>query len=965
MILLPIYVIMFSPQKYGYLLDAILWNLDYLTIGVIALGGMIGITIWAMRTAKNHCILPWAWGMTLVILLIGGIVTRSVDLQSRQKANNVYSDLANGIGVVLEEMGHAKLITDPVVVQEPEKLVSDPLYQRLLETIIRLRATNRIIANITTLRCFDGKNFVYVLGPECDYDRDEKLVGPLEQYELPGDDYGPIGDEPILEKTFLKQVPFFTDFPLYAEGDPWIYAGIPLFDEHSQLDAILVVDFYSDIWLRNVKAARHIPLWGTMAVLFLIHASTIAILVLQRSIQTANDAKAKLTESELKYRNIFDNSHDAIAMFQDGKYVLCNRKTLAVFGVDEHELLGKTPLDFSPEFQPDGARSAEKLAELMANVAANVPEQRFEWMHLDSQGKPFLADIQLSSIEIGGRQAGLAILHDLSEQRRAVEAEQASRAKSDFLAHMSHEIRTPLNGVIGLSDLLIGTSLNPKQEEYARMIKESGKSLLFLINDILDFSKIEAGKLELEGEEFNPRMTLQSVFSILASRANDKNIELCSVIAPEVPPTVVGDEGRVRQILLNLVANAIKFTEHGGVTVEMTMDETTKNTATLRFRIIDSGIGIPAERLDRLFQSFSQVDTSYSRKYGGTGLGLAISKGLVQLMNGTLGVESVQGQGSTFWFTVPLEIGEQHTTIDYENRLRRMKNLFKLRAVVVDDNLVQRVALLNQLRGWGMIAEAYSRREEVVQVMIHAARRNDPVVLAIVDDTIEGEAGSELIEAISREPLLSETAVILLTPLVEQTGMKKAPPVDDDRNDKIRTLNKPIFSSALFDAVISVLIPDSQVLENIPEVSDTDTGIHLVKRPDSMRRPLVLVAEDNRINQMVIREMLSGFDMDCEIVDDGAKACQSEGNKEYDLILMDCQMPEMDGFEATRSIREREKNEGTSRRIPIIALTANATQGDEQRCLDAGMDAYCSKPINPKVLYRTLLNWLQWAKNDE
>ncbi|HEX5887729.1 MAG TPA: response regulator [Pyrinomonadaceae bacterium] len=716
-----------------------------------------------------------------------------------------------------------------------------------------------------------------------------------------------------------------------SQGTPpasWL--GIPL-ETPSGVIGVLVVQHYTDV---NAYSEDDVA--------FLVSVGGHVALAIER-----RRAEEAVRESEERYRDLFENAQDLVYTHDLlGNYTSANIVCEKITGYTHEECIG---MNVAQVIAPD---NMEKARTAMARKSIEKDSSAYDIDIITKDGRRVTLEVTSRLMHRNGVPYAVhGIARDITARKRAERelenahnaAVESARLKSEFLANMSHEIRTPMNGVIGMTGLLLDTDLTKEQREFAETIRSSGEALLTIINDILDFSKIEAGKLNFEVLDFILTNAIEDTIEMLAEKAHQKKLELGSLIEKNVPVFLRGDPGRLRQIITNLIGNAIKFTEQGEVVIRVFTETETETDVVIRFEVSDTGIGISEAAQRNLFQAFTQADGSTTRKFGGTGLGLAISKQLVQLMDGEIGVRSAEGQGSTFWFTARFEKQPEGTvvelpTVDFEN----------LRVLIVDDNMTNRQIMKHQLGSWGMIHREASSGEQALRLLRAASQRSEYFNLAVLDLMMPGMDGFELARRIKADPEIAGVQLVMLTSFGERGDARRA-----QESGIAAYLTKPVRQSQLFDCLAQV-ISTSNANQQTASVKPVVTK-HSLNEARIMSNKRLLLAEDNVVNQKVALRQLQKLGYRADAVANGREAVEALRRIPYDLVLMDCQMPEMDGYEATAEIRRREAG---LKHTWIVAMTANALEGDRAKCLAAGMDDYVSKPVKVEDLSAVLSNLL-------
>ena len=648
-----------------------------------------------------------------------------------------------------------------------------------------------------------------------------------------------------------------------------------------------------------------------------------------------------------------------------GKAVFVNPAAIQMTGYTEEELLNEPVLHNLIHHSYLGGASYPAdnchIYQAFKKDASITIDNEVFWR---KDGTCFDVEYTASPIrDKAGKTSGVVVIfRDISERKRyekelriaKEKAEEATQMKSDFLANMSHEIRTPMNGIIGMTNLLLDTHLDEVQTQYANIVSGSADNLLQLVNDILDFSKIEAGRLELEIIPFDVQQLVEEVADLLAVKAQEKDVEILQRFAPGTPRFVIGDPGRVRQVFLNLAGNALKFTEAGHVMLSIESRGEVNGSVTYHATIEDTGIGIPEDKIDYIFNKFSQADSSTTRKFGGTGLGLAICKELAYMMNGEIGASSQLGIGSTFWFTMKLSIDTEQES---REELSFETDLTSVRGLVVDDNKVAQKIALEQMFSLHMEADTVSSSNEALALLRQATAKGVPYQMAVLDYMMPGMDGTELAKAIKADPAIADISLLMVSSAPSRGDNARMQELGFDG-----FLTKPVNSVDIARA-LSAIWAAKQEGKNIPLVTRYTLRAAKVKQRERSSQSLqlkgvqILLVEDNAVNQMVATSMLEKYECHITPAGNGREAVKLVKQRRFDLIFMDCQMPEMNGYEATSAIRQLEKRSNT-KHVPIIAFTANAMKDDAKKCLDAGMDDYISKPVKQDALEEVLLKWL-------
>jgi len=703
-----------------------------------------------------------------------------------------------------------------------------------------------------------------------------------------------------------------------------------------------VTDF--EVTLRN-RDGSQIPCSISSKIRFDAQGRPEKILGSMRDITKRRQAEEKLIKSEGKFRAIFDNASDGMFLvdLSARKFFMCNATCAKMLGYTQEEFSTLDIADIHP------GEDLHFINEQIEKFSRGEEGIRSDLRFKRKDGSIFAADLGPALITIAEKRYLLIIFKDITERKRTESAlkeakevaEDAVKAKSEFLAVMSHEIRTPMNGVIGMTDLLALTELTPEQSDYVETIRLSGETLLSVINDVLDFSKIESSKIELEEEPFELNVCIEEVFDLPVPRAQQKNLDLLYRVDPTIPPFIVGDRLRLRQILYNLVGNAVKFTEKGEIVISVGLNHQHDKSLELLFAVKDTGIGIPANKLAKLFKPFSQADSSTTRKYGGTGLGLAISMRLVELMGGRIWAESIEGEGSTFFFTIMTTASQSDLNIPKLYLQGSKVELTHKRVLIVDDNKTNLQILKELCQVWKLTPRTTPTPHEALRWI----ERGDAFDIAIIDLQMPEMDGIQLAMEIRKQRSKDALPFILFSSL--GTNVKELN-IPADLFQK--QIFKPVKQSQLFNAILEVAVG-----RNLNPERKTNT----VRNEETITKgitPLrILIAEDGPINQKILLRMLEQVGCTADVVPNGLRAIEAIGATKYDIVFMDVHMPEMDGLEATRRIVNSRL---ASERPKIIALTADAMSGDKEKCIEAGMDDYITKPVRLEEVLSTLKRWV-------
>ncbi len=683
----------------------------------------------------------------------------------------------------------------------------------------------------------------------------------------------------------------------------------------------------------------------------------------------AIEAGKRLWGEKEHIRAIVDNVKEGIITInKEGIIQSFNAEAEKMFGYKKEEAIGQNVKIIVPE--PDRSKHDGYLKRYLKTGEAKVIGVGRELTSVDKNGKKFPVYLNVTKIEINKELLFIGLVRDITEQKQKEQelrdaketAEAASAAKGDFLANMSHEIRTPMNGVLGMAGLLLDTKLTAEQHGWANIIKTSGENLLDIINDILDFSKIEAGKLELEPINFNLSSAVEEVTDVLRLQTQEKGLELLVQFAPDVPEFVVGDPGRVRQILLNLTNNAIKFTEKGHVLIEIKAKKEGKKKVRLFFEVQDTGIGISKDKVEYIFNKFSQAEESTTRKFGGTGLGLAICKSLTEMMEGSIRAKSELGKGSVFYFDILLPIGTKEEINDNIPKI----DLKGYRALVVDDYKTNCEILYQYLHSWGMECDVFYSAEEAYEAANKAFKEGKPYDVALADYRMGGMSGLEFTQKIRKNKNLKDKLLVMVT-----SAGQIAPAKELKKKGLTGFLTKPFYPEQL-KALLKIILYSRENNKKLDKLvtrhmvtclmrDEADKATSEIKQYPDKR---ILVVEDMKVNLMLLTKILEKYGVRVDSAANGLEGLDMLKKFEYDLVFMDCQMPEMDGFEATKALRKHEKKE-TKDHTTIIALTADAMTGDQEKCLNAGMDDYLNKPVKTQEIADMMEKWLNFSTPEE